>query len=180
MKPRDYRNSSRKGRGGSPRSRRFFLIAIFLLVALSAREIVAEGGWPALQERLGQLWRGGAESGSQAPAEQGVYGGRVRYVVDGDSIYLQGEERQIRLWGVDAPERDEAGFAAATKSLRNIASGEYLECVQVDIDRYERIVGRCFVDNKDSGAEVNALQICSGTVEEYKYFSKGFYERLGC
>jgi endonuclease YncB( thermonuclease family) len=180
MKPKDYRKSSRSGRGKSPRSRRFFLIAIFLLVALSAREIVAEGGWSALQERLQQLWRGGAQSGSQAPAGEGVYGGRVRYVVDGDSIYLQGEERQIRLWGVDAPERDEAGYAAATKSLRKIAAGEFLECVQVDIDRYERIVGRCFIGDKDSGAEVNALQICSGTVEEYKYFSKGFYARQGC
>ncbi|NNC54748.1 MAG: hypothetical protein HKO07_03390 [Pseudomonadales bacterium] len=30
-----------------------------------------------------------------------------RYVVDGDSLYLAGVKAQIRLWGVDAPERGE-------------------------------------------------------------------------
>ena len=42
-----------------------------------------------------------------------------RYVVDGDSLYLQGIKKQIRLWGVDAPERNEKGFKQATAALRD-------------------------------------------------------------
>ncbi|MDG1938177.1 MAG: hypothetical protein P8I62_04925, partial [Pseudomonadales bacterium] len=43
--------------------------------------------------------------------------GVVRHVVDGDSLYLVGVKRQIRLWGVDAPELDESGYAAARRAL---------------------------------------------------------------
>ncbi len=117
--------------------------------------------------------------GWEAPEDQGHFTGRVRYIVDGDSLYLEGEKRQFRLFGVDAPERYEPGYAQATNSLKKIAEGKFLQCVQVDIDRYGRIVGRCFIGDV-SGPEVNQLQICSGTATEYDYFSKGFYARKGC
>ena len=103
-----------------------------------------------------------------------IYKARVRYVVDGDSLYLSGRKQQIRLWGVDAPERDESGFQAATDYLFSIAQGQRIECRQIDQDKYGRSVARCFLAD---GREINRLMIESGTTSEYFRFSKGFYSR---
>lgn len=101
-----------------------------------------------------------------------TYKGNVRYVVDGDSLYLRGRSQQVRLWGVDAPESGERGFQAATDYLFLIAQGKRLECRQIDVDRYGRSVARCFLAD---GREVNRLMIESGKTREYLYFTRGFY-----
>jgi len=100
--------------------------------------------------------------------------GSVRHVVDGDSLYMNGHEPQIRLWGVDAPERDEAGFQAATDALHRLAEGKQLTCQQIDRDQYGRTVARCFLSD---GQEINRMMIESGTATEYLRFSRGFYSR---
>lgn len=64
--------------------------------------------------------------------------------MDGDSLYLATHAPQVRLWGVDAPERDEAGYQAATDTLEAIAGGAALSCLPIDRDRYGRTVARCF------------------------------------
>lgn len=102
--------------------------------------------------------------------------GTVRHVVDGDSLYVAGHEPQVRLWGVDAPERDEAGFQAATATLTQLADGQRVTCQQVDRDRYGRTVARCFLMD---GQEINRLMIESGTAAEYVRFSRGFYSSGG-
>lgn len=96
----------------------------------------------------------------------------VTRIVDGDSLYLQGIDTQIRLFGVDAPERNEPGYAEARTALRQLAKGKDLHCDQVDKDRYDRIVARCFLPD---GLEINQLMIESGTADEYCRFSKGLY-----
>jgi endonuclease YncB( thermonuclease family) len=98
--------------------------------------------------------------------------GEVRRVVDGDSLYIGGYEPQIRLWGVDAPERTEPGYSAATRTLSDMTLAKQITCRRVNTDRYERTVARCFL--KD-GSEVNRTMIESGTATEYMRFSKGFY-----
>ncbi len=100
--------------------------------------------------------------------------GRVRYVVDGDSLYLNGHKPQIRLWGVDAPEKAEAGFQAATDHLTQIAKGRFLKCRKIDTDKYGRTVARCFLR---TNREINRMMIESGTASEYLRFSNGFYRR---
>jgi endonuclease YncB( thermonuclease family) len=107
-----------------------------------------------------------------APPVSGVYRASVNRIVDGDSLYLVGVKPQIRLWGVDAPERDEDGFKAATDYLRKIAKDRELECRQVDQDRYRRIVARCFLPDDQ---EINRMMIESGTAAEYIRYSNGFY-----
>ena len=103
-----------------------------------------------------------------------TYKARVRYVVDGDSLYLHGRKQQVRLWGVGAPESDERGFQAATDHLLSIAQGQRITCRQIDQDRYGRSVARCFLAD---GSELNRLMIESGTAREYRHFTKGFYSR---
>jgi len=98
--------------------------------------------------------------------------GKVIRVVDGDSLYISGHTPQIRLWGVDAPERRQAGFHAATKELKYLAYGVQLRCAVIDIDRYGRTVGRCFLPD---GRDLSKAMIESGTAREYTHFTKGYY-----
>jgi micrococcal nuclease len=98
---------------------------------------------------------------------------RVERVLDGDTFALEGVAPKIRIWGLDAPERDMIGGTAATKALRSLISGVLLRCDVRDIDRYRRIVGQCFLPD---GRDVAAAMISSGTAQEYCRYSKGYYE----
>ena len=102
------------------------------------------------------------------------WSGKVRHVVDGDSLYIAGVEPQIRLWGVDAPERDERGYQAAKDKLIDIAKGKRIGCETKDIDKYERIVGRCFI--LATNLEINRVLIESGVSQEYCRFTRNFYQ----
>ena len=102
----------------------------------------------------------------------GTIEARVARVVDGDTFKLSGQSQSIRVWGLDAPERNKAGGSAATAALNALISGQTLSCVVVDIDRYQRLVGQCFLpDSRD----ITAAMIMTGTATEYCRYSKGFY-----
>lgn len=106
------------------------------------------------------------------PLENETYQGKARYIVDGDTLYIRGHKPAIRLWGVDAPEKNESGHIAATNMLKQLAEGKKIQCKKIETDRYGRTVARCFLSN---GQEINAAMIASGTASEYKRFTKGFY-----
>ena len=104
------------------------------------------------------------------------------HVVDGDSLYLTGFKPQVRLWGVDAPERNEQGYGAAKRALELLAQRQTLHCKMKDVDKYGRWVARCFsvqtpsIDAGDTvGKEINRALIDEGVAQEYCWFSKGFY-----
>lgn len=103
-----------------------------------------------------------------------TYTGKARYIIDGDTLYINGHKPAIRLWGVDAPEKNESGHNAATATLKKLAQGKKLTCRKIAIDRYGRTVARCFLPN---GQEINAAMIASGTASEYRRYTKGFYSR---
>ncbi len=100
--------------------------------------------------------------------------GPVSRIVDGDTFYIKGVERRIRLWGIDAPERDEIGYAEAKRYLESLIGEKTVSCRQIDTDRNNRTVARCFL--KD-GEEVNRSMLDEPYTNEYCYFSKGFYGR---
>lgn len=93
-------------------------------------------------------------------------------VVDGDTLYLQGVATRIRLWGVDAPEREEPGFDEATQMLVGLVMGQTLSCEHVDTDRYLRIVARCYFAD---GRDLSEAMIDSGAATEYLRFTHGYY-----
>lgn len=105
-------------------------------------------------------------------AQTNTVSGTVRYVTDGDTFSLHGVERPIRVWGLDAPERDEPGASAATSTLRRLVAGQDLTCRVRDIDRYGRIVGQCVLPD---GRDIAAQMIAAGVAREYCYFSGGYY-----
>jgi micrococcal nuclease len=111
--------------------------------------------------------------GPVSPAENStVLEDRVSKVLDGDTFTLKGESRRIRIWGLDAPEWNHQGGAAATSTLRNLISGKQLRCAVLDVDRYGRLVAQCLLaDERDIAAEM----IRSGAAAEFCRYSRGYY-----
>ncbi|WRH63805.1 MAG: thermonuclease family protein [Fuscovulum sp.] len=97
---------------------------------------------------------------------------KVSKVLDGDTFTLSGESRRIRIWGLDAPEWNHQGGAAATATLRGLISGTRLRCAVLDIDRYGRLVAQCFLPD---GRDIAEEMIRSGAAGEYCRYSGGFY-----
>jgi endonuclease YncB( thermonuclease family) len=120
--------------------------------------------WSGLPQLTGSL-AFGLESSTD-------FTGRVTRVVDGDTFWIDSAEVRIRIWGLDAPERDRAGGSAATAELSRLIAGRTLTCRQRDIDRYGRIVGQCFLPD---GRDITAAMIASGTAREFCRFSGNHY-----
>jgi endonuclease YncB( thermonuclease family) len=83
---------------------------------------------------------------------------KVDRVTDGDTIVLVDRTR-VRLHGIDAPEQDQPYGSAATKALEGMISGS-VYIVEVDEDRYGRVVGQLF--NSTEGYDINASMVCVG------------------
>jgi endonuclease YncB( thermonuclease family) len=104
--------------------------------------------------------------------------GDVR-VTDGDTIRLAGT--RIRLWGMDAPERDQtcedsAGALyrcgdEATHELASLVSGERVTCEPRDTDQYGRTVARCSAHGEDIAKHM----VRTGHALDYTRYSHGAY-----
>lgn len=86
-------------------------------------------------------------------------------VTDGDTFRC-GNTR-VRMYGIDAPELEghcrpgrecvHGDPIASTRNLESLIGGRQVACKSVDVDRYGRIVGRCFAGDTDlSCAQVEA------------------------
>ena len=107
-----------------------------------------------------------------ASAQPARLTGTVARVIDGDTFKLDGLEPSIRIWGLDAPEADQAQGPRATRALRHLILSQHLSCVIRDIDKYQRIVGQCILSN---GRDIAAEMIRMGVATEYCRFSGGHY-----
>lgn len=100
-----------------------------------------------------------------------------RAVIDGDTIVLN--NKRIRLYGIDAPERLQqctvnrvsiACGVMARNVLLGFAIGTMIRCVRKDIDRYGRDVSRCFANNFD----LSAGMVRSGFAVAYRQYSQAY------
>lgn len=93
----------------------------------------------------------------------------VERVIDGDTFVASGIK--IRLWGIDAPERDEPLYQHSRQALVYFLESGSLTCSQIDTDRYGRSVMQCESDRQDVGA----LMVRAGFARDFARYSKGFY-----
>lgn len=92
---------------------------------------------------------------SALPAQ--AWQAEVERVVDGDTVYLtaDGERVKVRLYGIDCPERKQAGGFGATAYVRENLP-HVVEVEEVAKDRYGRTVAIIYVNGQPFNREVVA------------------------
>jgi endonuclease YncB( thermonuclease family) len=117
-----------------------------------------------------------------APADDGITGsadapqpgfiyGRVTKVKDGDSLVLQTTDAlpvQVRLAEIDTPEKGEPWSNAARQALARMVADRDVAVRRFDVDQYDRLVGRVFID----GSDVNAELVRQGLAVVYCRFAE--------
>jgi endonuclease YncB( thermonuclease family) len=100
-------------------------------------------------------------------------------VIDADTIEIRGQS--IRLFGIDALEDDQKCLAGgkrqrcaqrAANALANRIGRRNVVCDKRDRDRYERIIGVCYVD----GENLNAWLVAEGWALAYRRYSLLYVE----
>src|SRR4030088_1298881 len=94
------------------------------------------------------------------------YLGKVLAVSDGDSFTMEadGAKVGVRIGGIDAPERGQAGYGQAAGVLAAMIEGKTVHCLQVGEGTVcdgrskptnrDRIVAQCFLDKLDIAEEM--------------------------
>ena len=93
----------------------------------------------------------------------------IERIIDGDTFVADGIK--IRLWGIDAPEKNEELVFASTMYLETLLSQGKVDCKFQHQDRYKRDVMQCFVDGNDIASDM----VKFGLAEDYERCSKGHY-----
>lgn len=96
---------------------------------------------------------------------------------DGDSLMVG--SREVRLFGIDAPEWDQPCTRAgkpwacgqdAADQLSKLVTGRQVSCVPVNTDEHGRAVARCSVGSTD----VNRAMVSSGYATAYRHYSTDY------
>ena len=98
-------------------------------------------------------------------------GDKVVGVKDGDTIVLliNGEEVTVRLYGVDAPEKNQAYGQRARQFTSDLVFGKQVRLIVNNKDRYGRTVGTVILQN---GRSLNEALVKDGFAWHYKAYSK--------
>ncbi len=99
------------------------------------------------------------------------------FVLDGDSLKVGGKE--VRLFGLDAPEYNQTCFNVEKKKylcgqisrefLINLAGGKEVECVYAEKDKYDRFLSKCFVSNGSETILINEEIVKNGMAVIYNF-----------
>jgi len=95
---------------------------------------------------------------------------KVIKIIDADTIRVDcaGVSDRIRLCGIDSPEKKQPYSKEATALVKQLLKGGSVELVEVERDRYQRMVAEVFVGKTFVNAEV----VKAGYAYEYKKYSK--------
>ena len=101
----------------------------------------------------------------------------IARAMDGDSLMVG--EREVRLFGIDAPEFGQtctkngqpwACGEAAADQLSKLVTGQSVLCIAVDTDDYGRTVARCTA----GAVDVNRAMVASGFATAYRRYSTAY------
>ena len=94
-------------------------------------------------------------------------------MVDGDTFHgreVHSDELiKVRLYGINAPERGQAGYTEARDFLVKETEGKTVTISAVDIDRFSRTVASVYTS---LGSYVNAELVISGVARWYKRYAR--------
>lgn len=103
-----------------------------------------------------------------APPQATRASGLVRYVADGDTVYVRlagkFEQQAVRLVGIDAPEICQDGGVAARDALQALLQDRIVELHIQGQDDYGRMLARVFLD----GADVGRSMVMQGWAWSYR------------
>ncbi len=96
--------------------------------------------------------------------------GQVSSITDGDTLRInniKGRSDIIRLYGIDAPERDQPYGSESTNALRAKVSDTRIRVVVQDTDDYGRQVGTVYLENRN----INLEMVAEGHAWWYEFFA---------
>lgn len=100
-------------------------------------------------------------------------------VLDGDTLDIQGQ--RIRLFAIDAPEKDQVCYIGENPIQCGLESRQFLEamtanqevsCQINNVDKYGRGVAVCAV----AGNDINAQMVLNGQAIAYRHFSEMYVQ----
>jgi endonuclease YncB( thermonuclease family) len=91
-------------------------------------------------------------------------------ISDGDTLtVLRGSEQvEVRLVAIDAPEKAQAFGQKSKQALAGLVHGRDVQVVEHGLDKYQRTLGRIYLD----GLDVNAEQVRQGMAWVFRRYSK--------
>ncbi len=92
-------------------------------------------------------------------------------VVDGDSLIVDG--KNVRIWGIDAPEMGTRSGDRAKKYLRALLSDNSARCEDEGKRVSGQIMAKCFIGSVDIGR----VMVLSGNARDWRRHSGGLYKR---
>lgn len=109
---------------------------------------------------------------AHSQSQKNVITGYAR-VVDGDTIVVNGHN--IRLHGIDAPEKKQTLGAASTSHLRRLLHKRKVRCNVASEDRYKRKVARCTIKSYwFLTLDVNRNMVVHGLAYAYRDYSDDY------
>jgi endonuclease YncB( thermonuclease family) len=97
-----------------------------------------------------------------------TYNGTIIRVIDGDTFVIQTEEGslKVRMFGTDAPERDQPYSKESADFLKQYLNKD-ATLKASGVDRYSRTLGVLYIDGQD----INLLSIKNGCSWHFKRYS---------
>ena len=112
-----------------------------------------------------------AAAKAATPNQATVVEGRVVAIADGDTLTVldvHKQQHKIRLAEIDAPEKGQDFGQRSRQNLSDLCFHKHARVRVVDVDRYQRIVGRVECDGKDA----NLAQVIAGLAWVYEGYAK--------
>ncbi len=102
---------------------------------------------------------------------------RVLRIVDGDTFRVRydGDVVSVRIFGIDAPERNTPEGPAATAKLAELIDDRDVRlvfCGEKKRDNFGRLLARVFVAGDDGDIEVGQAMIAAGAAGPYRFASR--------